>query len=123
MSQSKNNIVRWAPRVFTIFLALFLMLFSLDVFDGQSSAGEMALGFMIHNIPSMILLLILWVAWNREWVGAVIFPLLGLAYFLYVPHAHWTVYLSISLPLVVNGLLFLLAWNSRKGGSRPVTQS
>jgi hypothetical protein len=122
LGQSKNNIVRWAPRVFTILLALFLMIFSLDVFDGRSSAGEMALGFIIHNIPSMILLLILWVAWNREWVGAVTFPLLALLYFLDTPGAHWSVQLSITLPLVVIGLLYLLAWNNRTK-KHPVTQS
>lgn len=122
MGSTKLPIVRIAPRVFTIFLALFLMLFSLDVFEPGHSLQEMALGFIIHNIPSMLLLVILFAAWNREWVGAIIFPLLGLAYSLSMLTAHWSVHLVITLPLVVNGLLYLLAWNSRRH-FHPVVQS
>jgi hypothetical protein len=114
MGNTKLPVIRIAPRVFTIILALFLMLFSLDVFEPGSSLQDMAVGFIIHNIPSMLLLVVLLAAWNREWVGAVIFPLLGLAYSLSTLDEHWSVHLVITLPLVVNGLLYLLAWNSRR---------
>jgi hypothetical protein len=114
--------IRIAPRVFTIIVALFLMLFSLDVFEPGRSPQEMTIGFVIHNIPSMLLLVVLLAAWNREWVGAIIFPLLGLAYYLSFPTAHWSVHLVITLPLVVNGLLYYLAWRNRKKGV-PAIQS
>lgn len=121
MEREKLPIIRIAPRVFTILLALFLMLFSFDVFDGQTPVWEMAVGFVIHNIPSMLVLVILSAAWNREWLGAVIFPVLGLLYFLDNQTAHWSVHLAITLPLLVNGLLYLLAWNDRKK-DHPIVQ-
>ncbi len=122
MEHTKIPVIRTAPRVFTILLALFLMLFSFDVFDGQSSAREMAVGFLIHNIPSILMLVIVSAAWNREWLGAVIFPVLGLLYFLNNVNAHWSVHLAITLPLLVNGLLYLLAWLDRKK-NHPMVQN
>jgi hypothetical protein len=69
----------WAPRLILIFFAAFLMLFSFDVFEGASSAGEAALAFFMHNLPSIILLVILAISWKRDLVGGIIFLLLGLA--------------------------------------------
>jgi hypothetical protein len=122
MGSTKLPVIRIAPRVFTIILALFLMLFSLDVFEPGRSLQEMAIGFIIHNIPSMLILVILSAAWNHEWLGAVIFPLLGLAYSLSNLNAHWSVHVVITLPLLIAGLLYLLAWNSRRH-IHPVAQS
>ncbi len=121
MERENLPVIRIAPRIFTILLALYLMLFSFDVFDGQSPAWEMAVGFVIHNIPVMLVLVILSAAWNREWLGAVIFPALGLLYSLDNLDSHWSVHLAITLPLLVNGLLYLLAWFNRKK-HHPVVQ-
>jgi hypothetical protein len=111
MDQNKNSVILWLPRILTILMALFLMVFSLDVFDGQHSFAQTLAAFLMHNIPSFLLIIILVIAWHREWLGAVIFPVLGLTYLLTNLHAHWSVHAVITVPLILMGLLFLLAWN------------
>lgn len=113
MGQTKTPVIRVIPRVFTIILALFLMIFSLDVFQPGRSVQEMAVGFAIHNIPSMLLLVVMFAAWKREWVGAVLFTMLGMVYFIYVPHMYWSAIITITLPLLINGILYQIAWINR----------
>jgi hypothetical protein len=111
MNKNMNTFILWMPRILTIFMALFLMVFSLDVFDGKNDLAKTLVAFLIHNIPSILMLVILVIVWNREWMGAIIFPVLGLVYSLTNLHSHWSVHVVITAPLVLMGLLFLLAWN------------
>jgi len=115
MDQKTNSLIIWAPRVMAIFLALFIAVFSLDVFDGTSDIWRVLGGFVIHNIPSMVLAVVIWAAWKREWLGAVVFVLLGMAYMLWNLDAHWSVHAVITAPTILTGLLYLLAWRSRHG--------
>jgi hypothetical protein len=92
-------------------MAVFLALFSLDVFDVKRGFVQTALSLLIHNIPSLLVLLVLTLAWHKEWTGAVIFPLFGLFYlFATKGKEHWSAYILITGPLILAGLLFLLAW-------------
>lgn len=59
----------WIPRCVAILFILFLSLFALDVFSGNSSLGVVIVGFLIHLIPSYVLLLALVFAWKREKIG------------------------------------------------------
>lgn len=95
--------------------ALFLSLFALDVFDGQHGFWEMVLGFIIHLLPSTLLVLVVLIfAWRREWIGAVLFIALGLFYIIWSwGKFHWSAYVSISGPLFLVGILFYLNWRYR----------
>jgi hypothetical protein len=111
MNPRIKSIIYWAPRVLTIFLAAFLMVFSLDVFDGQKSFWQTALALLMHNLPSIVLLLVLILAWRKEWTGAVIYSIFGLVYLVTnLGRMHWSAFVLITGPLVLIGLLFLLAW-------------
>lgn len=114
MIKTRPSAATLAARIFTGLLAAFLVLFSLDVFDGQSGFWETAGGFMIHNIPSFILLLILAVSWKRPLAGAICYPLLAAAFLVTNLDAHWSVHLLITLPLLLCGALFLLAWKTNR---------
>jgi hypothetical protein len=57
---------------------------SLDVFDGQSSAKDIALGPFMHNIPALILLIVLIVSWKREIVDGISFILAGILYIIFL---------------------------------------
>jgi hypothetical protein len=63
------KIIHWAPRIAAILIILFVGLFSLDVFDTQASPLELLGGFLIHNIPSIVMLVLLILAWKRPAVG------------------------------------------------------
>jgi hypothetical protein len=67
------KIIHWAPRVAAILIIFFVSLFSLDVFEMEASPLELLGGFLVHNIPSLGMLVLLIFAWKRPVVGFVAF--------------------------------------------------
>jgi len=107
----------WLPRIFGIATSLSIGLFALDAFSGRTFVEGLP-GFIIHLVPSMFLLAIVALSWRREWIGAVVFGMLAIAYALSVPtRPDWM--LAISGPLVVTAGLFLLSWWVRGGSAQP----
>lgn len=74
------KVVYWLPRILSIMFVLFLMLFSFDVFGQGMSWWQVAVAFFMHNIPAMLLALIVWISWKYEIVGAIGFIAAGFAY-------------------------------------------
>jgi hypothetical protein len=75
----KSRILFWIPRVLAIVSILFMGMFSLDSFSGNESLGMKMLGFLIHNIPVLIVIAILILAWKREIAGGILFILAFIA--------------------------------------------
>jgi len=119
-----GKILYWTPRVLSILFICFLALFSLDVFEPGMSAGEIMLGLLMHNIPSIIMAVLLVIAWKKEIVGAVGYFGAGLLYngiviFNIVNSGlQWYLAISWSLiiagPLFIIGILFLINWKKKK---------
>lgn len=110
-----NKILYWTPRILTIVFILFLALFAFDVFEGEQSVGKKLLGFLIHLIPNFILILILILSWKHEWIGTIAFALAGVAYIvMFRGRFPFATYLSISGPLFLISVLFMLNWIERK---------
>lgn len=114
-----SKFIYWTPRILSIIFILFLSLFSLDVFEPGISLGQALLGLLIHDIPSLILTIVLIISWRHEIVGGVAFILAGLAYIIMLlinPFEwymlSWT--LTISGPAFLVGILFLVNWNKKK---------
>jgi hypothetical protein len=104
-------ILFWAPRTLCILFALFLVIFSFDVFGRGQGFWETALAFLIHNIPSLILGLIIWLTWRHERVAAAIFGGVGILYIaLTWGRFNWVAYLVISGSLFLIAVLYLLGW-------------
>ena len=106
----------WAARIIAMLFALFLGIFAADVFNESNDFWSTTLSLGIHLIPSLIILLILWFAWKQEWVGGILYILLGFAYVIWSQgRFNWTVYLVIAGPMFLIGILFWLSWiNHRK---------
>ena len=122
MSAKINKYLYWTPRILGIIFVLFLMMFSLDIFQPGLSALQIALGLFMHNIPALILLIVLIISWKKEIVGGIVFILAGLAYILLLITSssfEWFM-LSwmaiISGPAFLIGILFLLNWRKRNRG-------
>jgi hypothetical protein len=121
---TKRKILFWAPRILSIIFILFLMIFSLDVFAENLSFWEIALGLFMHNIPALILLVLVIVSWKHELVGAITFISAGILYILWtfisviMGGFDWRIALSWSLtiagPAILVGILFLLNWISKR---------
>lgn len=105
-----QKFLHWAPRILSLLFVAFLSLFALDVFDTYSGWAAVA-ALLMHLIPSIVLLIVVLIAWKRDMVGAVLF--LGFALF-YVGKAglnqHWNWYLFIPGPAALVGVLFLWNW-------------
>ncbi len=103
-----KKLLYWLPRILGILLIIYFTLFALDAFDSDYSLGEMLLGFLIHLIPTFILIAILLIAWKWELAGGILY--IGACAF-YINMARgmdWMVYLYIGGPLTLTGILFIL---------------
>lgn len=110
MKPIMQGTIYWTPRILCLLFAAFISLFALDVLDGSHGFLQTALALIMHLIPTAILLVLLAVAWRWEWVGAVVFPGLGLPYIVMA----WgkfpgSVYALIAGPLILVGILFWVA--------------
>jgi len=74
----RKKLIFWFPRILIIIFALFLMIFSFDVFENCNGFTECFLYLMIHNIPSIILFILLAISWRYELFGAIVFGFFGL---------------------------------------------
>ena len=74
-----NRYLTWTLRFFIILFIAFLMMFSLDVFSEEHSFKRIFIGLVMHNIPALILIIMIVVAWKREDIGGILFILAGIA--------------------------------------------
>jgi hypothetical protein len=114
----KNNIGKslyWTPRILSIIFILFLALMSLDVFEGNYGFWGTIVGLFMHNIPAMVLLVVLIISWKHEIVGGVGFILAGLIYIASLMRNPFEWYMlswaiQISGVAFLTGILFLVGW-------------
>ena len=105
----------WTPRIIMIVFIAFISLFALDAFEGDQSFIKKLGGFLIHLTPSFVLIVLLIVTWKYEWVGAITFFLIAIAYVVMTwGRAHYLSILFIPGPLILTSVLFWLNWVKRK---------
>lgn len=131
MAQKINGFLYWTPRILAIAFILFLAVFSLDVFDMDLGFWGTIGGLFMHNIPTLILLVILLISWKREIVGGLVFTLAGALYILMIlvdmlkGPSEW-LSLSYSLiiagPALIIGILFLIGWSKKQGLDKKINQ-
>jgi hypothetical protein len=92
------KIIHWAPRIAAILIIFFTSLFSLDVFEMDAPPLQLLGGFIMHNIPSIIMIVLLIFAWKR--------PAVGFAAFI-IAAALFTIFFVRSIYALPNLLLFV----------------
>ncbi|MFC1769069.1 hypothetical protein ACFLZX_04870 [Nanoarchaeota archaeon] len=96
------------------------MMFSLDIFDMDLDFWGTLLGLFMHNIPALILLVVLLISWKYEIVGGIVFILAGIFYIAMVsmnPNFGPDILipiLIISGPAFLIGTLFLIGWIKKR---------
>jgi len=104
-----ERLLYWIPRVFTILAILFMMMFSFDAFEGNEPLGKKIIGLLIHNIPVLILIIILAIAWKRELIGGFLFILAFIAGGIFFKSFSGNAASLIVIgPFFVTGCLFIL---------------
>ena len=111
MKESTRRLLYWTPRVLTILFALFVSLFALDVFGEGYTPWETVVALVMQLVPTFLILIVLAVSWRWEWVGAILFVALGVAYLvIFGDEVDWGAFLFISGPLFLLGVLFGVNW-------------
>jgi hypothetical protein len=111
------RLIYWSPRIAGVLIILFISMFALDVFSEGHSLGEMLLGFLMHMLPSIVMAIVLALAWRWEWVGFVAFLVAGLFFLrsmIFNPLQGLGTFLLFSGPMFVIALLFGVNWLWRK---------
>ncbi len=127
-----NKFIFWTPRILSILFVTFLSLMSLDVFDMKLGFLGTILGLFMHNIPSMILLIVLIISWKHEIAGGIAFILAGIVYIIWVLmsiistgfkgyYLAWIIQISGIAFLV--GILFLIGWRQKKKSGKKIELS
>ena len=118
------KVFHWLPRIICLLAILFVSLFAADAFAPGLTIWQQLGAFIMHLIPSFILLGFLIVAWKWEYVGGLIFLIIGLALspivFMHnynMNHSVWMslgVILAITFPFVIVGVLFMVSHSLKK---------
>ena len=118
------KVLHWLPRVICILAILFVSMFALDAFSPNLTIWQQIGAFIIHLIPSFILLIVLLIAWKWELVGGIIFIVIGLSLSPFIffhnykmNHSIWMslgIISIITLPFIIAGILFVISHFRRK---------
>jgi hypothetical protein len=106
------KIIHWAPRIAALLIIFFIGLFSLDVFETGAPPLDVLFGFLLHNIPSILMLVLLIVAWKRPVVGFAAFLIAAAAFavlFVRDFYALPNLFLFV-LPILLTAGLFYADW-------------
>jgi len=119
-----TKVLHWLPRILCILAILFISLFALDAFDPKLTLWEQITGFIIHLIPSFLLMLILLLAWKKELIGGIVFTVIGLGFsplvFIHNFRMNHSVWMSLSIialitiPFTIVGILFIMSHYRKK---------
>lgn len=118
------KVIHWLPRIICILAILFVSLFAADAFDHGENIWQKLGAFLMHLIPSFILLAILIIAWKWELIGGIIFTVIGLGLspvvFMHNYKMNDSVGMSlgiimmITFPFIVVGILFIVSHYMKK---------
>ena len=125
------KIFHWLPRIICILAILFISMFALDAFSHGLTVWQQIGAFLMHLIPSFVLLVILIIAWKWEFIGGMIFILIGLGFspivFLHNYRMNQSVWMSleiillITVPFIVVGILFIVSHYKKKKNASSIT--
>ncbi len=114
-----NRFLWWTPRILGILAIIFISLFAFDAFSEDSTFWQNLAGFLLHLIPSFVLIALLIFAWKQELWGGTAFTVLGLFFIPLIFHVNnrpgntfWLtlgVTMMVTLPFIVIGILFIVS--------------
>ena len=100
----------YLARILSVLYAVFISIFSFDVFEEKYSFWKMILALFMHLIPTCLLLIIFWISFKKEWIAGLLYLIIGISYiFLAWGKFYWSVYFMIAGPLITIGILFFIS--------------
>lgn len=117
--KNPENWFHWIPRILCIAATLFISMFALDAFAPGLPLWMQIRDFLVHLIPTYILILILWFAWVNERWGGILFitfgAITGIPVFLLNYQRTGSVLVGLSIVLLINvpiimvGVMFMIS--------------
>ena len=106
------GIIHWAPRIAALLIILFTSLFSLDVFGEGGTPLQVLGAFLLHNIPSIAMIVVLVLAWKRPVVGFWAFLVVAIAFVTLFVRSFYALanLVLFVLPLLLVAFLFYADW-------------
>ena len=105
-----KHFLTWFPRGLILAFAVFISFFATDAFSAGGSIWQQLGDFAIHLIPTLVTLIILWVAWQNRLLGGILFVLWGLVFTInFSTSRSLPLFLMFSMPLLLSGFLFILS--------------
>ena len=112
MIRSKNNWLLAATGI-GILYAFALLVFAADVFSKNQNISKTLIDLFLHFIPTIIVLLLVVIAYQRPLIGSIIFAVSGIFYIITGwANLHWTAYILVAGPLLVVSILYVIAYKS-----------
>lgn len=116
---TRNRFIHWTPRILCILAILFVSMFAADAFEPGLTLWQQIGGFLIHLIPSFVLILILVIAWKWELIGGTVIAIIGLiltpVIFITNYRMNHSIGMSIGIismitvPFILVGVLFIIS--------------
>ena len=120
----------WIPRILCILAIGFILLLGSDSFDPKLTLQDQLIGFVMHSIPAVCLIIFLVIAWKWELWGGLLFIATGLGFtpFIFMMNYHRLVMyhntnpigvcigivMAITFPFILAGGLFILSHYLRR---------
>ncbi|PLX11078.1 MAG: hypothetical protein C0598_08930, partial [Marinilabiliales bacterium] len=106
-----NIYISWILRILLIIIILVFALFSLDVFEDGKGIWEIIAGLFMHNLPSLVMIIILFIAWKNELMGGVLLLLgvIGFGIFLFfkIDNFMYGTVILLGIPFLI-GIMFVI---------------
>lgn len=123
--KTHTGILYWLPRLLAIIAILFISSFALDTFTPGLTIWQQLGSFLLHMLPSFLLVIFLIIAWHKQLIGGILFILIGLIsspviYLHNLNVNHFTasqcltIVSLICVPFMVIGLLFLFSHHQKR---------
>ncbi len=122
--KTSTKLLHWIPRIICILAILFVSIFAADAFAPGLSIWQQLLAFVIHLVPSFVLLALLVIAWKWELTGGIVFTIIGLGLSPFIFFKNYQMNHSVGLslgiisminmPFVIVGILFIVSYYRKK---------
>lgn len=130
MMRPSVKFLHWTPRIICILSILFISMFAADSFEQGNTIWQQLASLPLHLIPTFILTALLIIAWKWEYLGGLLFMLVGIAsspfiFMLNHNRNHFSIgqcigiIAMINLPFVIVGILFIISHNRKKKEAEP----
>lgn len=118
------TVLHWLPRIICILGILFISKYAIDSVESYLTLWQQILIFLVHFIPSVLLVALLIIAWKWELAGGILFTVIGLALTPVIFQHNYNLNESIAtslgtvtmftIPLVMIGSLFIASYWKRR---------